>query len=234
VKTEASSQSRRALALLSGGLDSTSAVAIARAEGWEPGGALFFDYGQHAARREEAAARGIARFYGIPLERIELAWLARLSTSALVRRNGEPPSWSPERLDDASPRDVWVENRNGIFINIAAFLAAEGRYEAILVGFNREEAEAFPDNSETFLERTNAALALGLERDVRVVSPTLRMTKREIVERALPLSIPWELLWSCYRGGEALCGSCESCLRLKRAVAGTPAERRVKFEKEGT
>jgi 7-cyano-7-deazaguanine synthase len=231
VRTDAP-RAGRAIALLSGGLDSTVALALAGTEGWEPSAALFFDYGQHAARREEDAARRIAGRYGVPFERLDLPWLARLSTSALVAGPREIPSWSAEALDDAAPRAVWVENRNGIFINIAAFYAAERGSEGVIVGFNREEAAAFPDNSEAYLERTNAALELGLVRRVRVVSPTLRMTKREIVEAALALDVPWELLWSCYRGGEAPCGSCESCLRLRRAVAGTPAERRVKFGKE--
>lgn len=231
MKTEAA-RAGRAVALLSGGLDSTVALALAGTEGWESVAALFFDYGQRAARREEHAARSIAGRYRVPFERLDLPWLARLSTSALVSRVSEVPSWSAEELDDAAPRTVWVENRNGIFINIAAFYAAELGCARVIVGFNREEAAAFPDNSERFLERTNGVLELGLARPVRVVSPTLRMTKREIVEAALALEIPWELLWSCYRGGEMLCGSCESCVRLRRAVAGTPAERRVKFGKE--
>ncbi len=224
--------SGRAVVLLSGGLDSTAAAALAPESGYEPVAALFFDYGQHAARKEERAARGIAGFYRIPFERIELPWMAKFSKSALVAPAGEPPRWSPERLDDAAPRAVWVENRNGIFVNIAAFYAAEQGSDAVVVGFNREEAAAFPDNGEEFVDRVNRALELSLGRDVRVVAPTLHMTKREIAERALALEIPWELLWSCYRGGNLPCGSCESCLRLKRAVEGTGAESRVSFEKE--
>jgi 7-cyano-7-deazaguanine synthase len=224
--------SERAVVLLSGGLDSTAAVALASEAGCEPAAALFFDYGQHAARKEEIAARGIAGLYHIPFERIELPWMARFSKSALVAPAGEPPRWSPDRLDDTAPRAVWVENRNGIFVNIAAFCAAERGMAAVVVGFNREEAAAFPDNSEEFVDRVNRALELSLGRRVRVVAPTLRMTKREIAERALALDIPWELLWSCYRGGDLPCGSCESCLRLKRAVRGTGAEGRVRFEKE--
>jgi 7-cyano-7-deazaguanine synthase len=232
VKTDGSS-AERAVVLLSGGLDSAAALALAGSEGCTPAAALYFDYGQHAARREAEAARRIAGFYGLPLECIELPWLATFSKSTLVGGAGDLLRWSPDRLDDAAPRAVWVENRNGIFINIAAFYAAECGYDAIIVGFNREEAEAFPDNGEEFVARINGALELSLARRVRVVSPTLRMTKREIVRRALALDIPWELLWSCYRGDERPCGSCESCLRLKRAVAGTPAELRVRFEKEG-
>jgi 7-cyano-7-deazaguanine synthase len=222
------------VALLSGGLDSTAALAAALAESHAITAALFFDYAQHAARREEEAARGIAGRYGLAFELLELPWLSRISRSALVAPGSEPPSWSVDRLDDEAPRSVWVENRNGIFISIAACYAAERGCDEVIVGFNREEAAAFPDNSETFLERINGALELGLRRQVRVECPTLRMTKREIVQSALALEIPWELLWSCYRGEELPCGSCESCLRLKRAVAGTPAERRVRFRKEGS
>jgi 7-cyano-7-deazaguanine synthase len=220
VKTDGSS-AERAVVLLSGGLDSAAALALAGSEGCTPAAALYFDYGQHAARREAEAARRIAGFYGLPLECIELPWLATFSKSTLVGGAGDLLRWSPDRLDDAAPRAVWVENRNGIFINIAAFYAAECGYDAIIVGFNREEAEAFPDNGEEFVARINGALELSLARRVRVV------------RRALALDIPWELLWSCYRGDERPCGSCESCLRLKRAVAGTPAELRVRFEKEG-
>jgi 7-cyano-7-deazaguanine synthase len=218
--------------LLSGGLDSAAAVALAPEAGYEPAAALFFDYGQRAARREERAARGIAAHYLIPFERVELPWMAGVSKSTLLAPAGEPAPWSLDRLDDAAPRAVWVENRNGIFINIAAFYAAERGLDAIVAGFNREEAEAFPDNGEAYVERMNAALELGCSRPVRVESPTLRMTKREIAARALALDFPWELLWSCYRGGDLPCGSCESCLRLKRAVEGTAAESRVTFDKE--
>ncbi len=231
MKTE-SSATRRSVVLLSGGLDSTAALALAPEAGYEPAAALFFDYGQRAARNEERAARAIAGFHRIPLERIELPWMAAFSKSALVGGAGEPPRWSPDRLDDAAPRAVWVENRNGVFVNIAAFYAAEKGMDAVIAGFNREEAEAFPDNSAEYVDRVNRALELSLGRGVRVVAPTLDMTKREIAARALSLDIPWELLWSCYGGGRLQCGSCESCLRLKRAVEGTEAEGRVRFEKE--
>jgi 7-cyano-7-deazaguanine synthase len=222
----------KAVVLLSGGLDSAAAAAIAPAAGYEPSAALFFDYGQRAARNEERAARGIAGRYALAFERIDLPWMARLSKSALVARGAEPPRWTAGMLDDASPRDVWVENRNGIFVNAAAFYAAERGMDAVVVGFNREEAAAFPDNSAEFVDRINRAFELSLAAAVRVVAPTLGMTKREIAARALAGDFPWELLWSCYRGGDAQCGRCESCLRLKRAVEGTPAQGRVHFEKE--
>jgi 7-cyano-7-deazaguanine synthase len=221
--------SKRSVVLLSGGLDSTVALALAAQSGPWPVAALFFDYGQHAAAREDHAARRIAGRYGLSYERIELPWLAKLSSSALVAGKGEPPVWAERLLDDRAARAVWVENRNGIFVDIAACYASETGSDTVIVGFNREEASAFPDNSEEYLARMNRALELGCRRRVRIESPTLAMGKRDIVERALDLAIPWELLWSCYRGGERMCGSCESCLRLARAIAGTAAAPLVRF-----
>ncbi len=219
--------------LLSGGLDSTVSIAMAR-EYCEPRWALFFDYHQHAVEREEAASRGIAKRFGLRFRRIELPWLGDLSSSRLIAGKGVPPDVSPDSLTgggEASDRVVWVENRNGVFINIAAVFAASRDCGIIIVGFNREEAQAFPDNSEQFLSAVNDALAIGVGGPVRVESPTASLMKREIVERGLALDIPWRLIWSCYRGNERMCGSCESCVRLRRAITGTPAEAAVQFDR---
>ncbi len=218
--------------LLSGGLDSTVSLAMAR-EYCEPRWALFFDYQQHAAKREEAASRGIAKRFGLRFRRIELPWLGELSSSRLIVGKGVPPDASPDLLSgegDASSRAVWVENRNGVLINIAAAFAASRDCGIIIVGFNREEARAFPDNGERFLAAMNDVLATGVGKPVRVESPTAALVKREIVERGLALDIPWRFIWSCYRGNERMCGSCQSCVRLSRAIAGTPAETAVIFE----
>lgn len=220
------------MVLLSGGLDSTVSLAMAR-EYCEPRWALFFDYGQHAARREEAASREIARRFGLRFRRIELPWLGDLTSSRLIAGNGEPPDGAPDAASEGereSARAVWVENRNGVFINIAAAFAASQHCTVIVVGFNREEARAFPDNSVPYLEAVNRALAIGAGAAVRVESPTATLMKHDIVERGLALDVPWRLIWSCYRGNERMCGSCASCRRLRRAIAGTPAERAVVFD----
>ena len=89
MKDDAKKRSR-AVALLSGGLDSTVAAALA-AETFRLVRGLFYDYGQHAARREYAAAGRVAERYGIPLERIDLPWMGRFSESVLIEGKGEPP-----------------------------------------------------------------------------------------------------------------------------------------------
>jgi len=198
----------------------------------EPRWALFFDYRQHAGEREEAASRGIAERFGLRFRCIELPWLGDLSSSSLIAGKGVPPQVPPgpvDGLEGAPSRAVWVENRNGVFINIAAAFASSCGCGIVIVGFNREEARAFPDNGEEFLKAVNGALAIGVGSPVRVESPTLFLSKREIVERGLTMDIPWRLIWSCYRGYDRMCGSCESCARLRRAIAGTPAETAVVF-----
>lgn len=198
----------------------------------EPRWALFFDYHQHAREREEAASRAIAEWFGLRYHRIELSWLGDLSSSRLIDGKGTPPDVTPDTLsggEDASSRSVWVENRNGVFINIAAAFASSRGCGMIIVGFNREEALAFPDNGADFLAAVNGALAIGTGRPMHVESPTLCLTKREIVERGLVMDVPWRFIWSCYNGNERMCGSCESCARLRRAIAGTSVETAIPF-----
>ena len=211
-----------AVVMLSGGLDSTVSLALAL-ESLTVRKALFFDYRQIPLQRERDASMAIAARYGLGFEEVALHWLGDLSDSGLVR--GDIPDRSPGSSDA-----VRVENRNGIFVNAAAAFAAAAGCGVIIAGFNREEAETFPDNSKVWLEASNTALAIGAGHPVTVESPTIDMDKRRIASEGVRLGIPWELLWSCYRGGDLMCGRCESCSRLKEAVAGTEAERYIRFE----
>jgi len=209
-----------ALVLLSGGLDSTVACAMA-GEIYNLRYALFFDYGQHPAAEERVAVAALAKHFNLDMIEISLPWMKNFSSSSLVA--AEPVSGGK----GMSP--AWVENRNGIFIDIAASIAAEKDCRFVVVGFNREEAVDFPDNRVEYLDAVNRALTLGVSKPVTVVSPTINMDKREIVTEGLKRGVPWEKIWSCYRSGDVMCGTCESCLRLKRAIDGTPVEKKVRF-----
>jgi len=228
----------KAVVLLSGGLDSTVALAAAKRDG-EVVLALTIDYRQRARAREIAASRAMARRFGVRHRVVRLDFLGELTTSALVRRGEQLPFLSTEQLDDresteASMRGVWVPNRNGLFAAIAASFAEGLCAEQIVAGFNREEAGSFPDNSADFLERTNAALALSTLSGVRLVAPTIDLDKREIVRLGYDLGAPLDLVWSCYEGGARHCMSCESCLRLLRAVKSAGVEERFLEEWQGT
>ena len=217
--------------LLSGGLDSVVCAATAVAAAGPVSG-LFFDYGQLSAAREQAAARAVAEYYGFDLETIALPWLGRISRSSLMKGSKGPPDLDAQataREAEAASRDVWVENRNAIFVNIAAAYAAAAGGGTVVAGFNREEAERFPDNSPRFVEAADRLLETSAGAPVRLWCPVIQMDKREIAAAGIELGIPWGMLWSCYRGGEMMCGRCESCRGLRRAVAGTAAEGAVRF-----
>ena len=222
----------KAVALLSGGLDSAVSLAMA-AEQYEVILSLFFDYGQIPAVREEESSKAFASHHGTAFEKVDLRWLGHISSSTMTPGGADTPDYpvagNPDEQARVS-RAVWVENRNGIFINIAAAYAEARGATVVVTGFNSEEAGAFPDNGAPFVEAVNASLRISAGAPVRVESPTLHMRKSEIVARGLELDVPFGRLWSCYRGGERMCGRCESCVRLKNAVSGTRARASIFFE----
>ena len=210
--------------LLSGGLDSSANLALA-AEQDQPVLALTVNYGQRAVFAEIRAARKIAEYYGVEHRVIEIPWLGQLGGSALTDSGVDVPKLGANVLDERavtekSAKAVWVPNRNGVLINIAAALAEAREAQGVVVGFNREEAATFPDNTETYMNQATEALKFSTANHVQVVCYTVRMDKREIVQTVLNLRkpFPWDLIWSCYHAGEVACGECESCQRLKRAL----------------
>lgn len=210
-----------AIVLLSAGLDSLVNTAIALSQGWQLE-ALTFDYGQRASRREQEYAARICQHYNIRHQVVALPWLAEITSTALVSSAQDIPDYDQDKLDDKAyagqtARAVWVPNRNGVFINIAASFAEARGIEKILVGFNREEAVTFPDNSVDYLERVNQSLTYSTLSQVQVSCFTLNNDKKEIAAIARQLEVPLDLAWPCYYGGETLCGQCESCRRFARA-----------------
>lgn len=213
----------KSIVLLSGGLDST--VALKKSvDTSDVVLCLTFDYGQRAALKEAKAAAEMSSIYGIKHELIELPWLKEITKTALVCKDEKIPELSADELDGAggktteSAKSVWVPNRNGVFINIAASFCEALGAELIITGFNIEEAATFPDNSPEFIEAINSSLGYSTLSKVKLLSPTSSLNKEEIVRLAMEINAPLELLWSCYDGGDKMCGSCESCMRLERAL----------------
>jgi 7-cyano-7-deazaguanine synthase len=212
-----------AVVLLSGGLD--SAVNLKRAH--DEAGialALTFDYGHRAARREIEAAALMCESLDVPHRVIELPWLRDISCSALTERGYAIPDVTEEMLatpavtrgDTAAA--VWVANRNGIFVNVAAAFAETLDCDLVVAGFNAEEGATFPDNSPEFVAASNRALELSTQRAPRLISYTQDLTKVDIVRLGREIGAPLRLVWSCYRGGGQHCWRCESCARLRRAL----------------
>lgn len=213
---------KSAVVLLSSGLDSSVALAIAHTE-MQVRFALTFDYGQRAAQKEIERASHMAAYYGVPHRSLILPWFNEFRSNALVNNEGRLPRPGVDQLSDGtyskrSAQAVWVSNRNGVFIECAAAFAEENEIDHVIVGFNKEEAATFPDNSTEYIDAINHALSFSTRGKVSVLSHTSTLDKKEIVEKAKSLAFPFHMLWSCYEGRAQMCGSCESCMRLKRAL----------------
>jgi 7-cyano-7-deazaguanine synthase len=214
-----------AIALLSGGLDSGTALALWREGGGGIALALTADYGQRAAVAELRAARALAQRFGVRHECVELPWLgalARRAGSALVAGGGALPQRTPQHPGDAaSAAAVWVPARNVVLLAVAAAHAEAHGADCALAGFNREEAATFLDNGAEFVAAMNAALGLGTRNAVEVASPTQDLDKAAIAAAARRLGFARGDFWSCYGAGPAPCEACESCARSAVAWAMT-------------
>lgn len=214
----------KSLILLSGGLDSSANLAFAHYFD-TPVLALTIDYGQRAAKKEIEASAKLSAYYGVPHQVLELKWLGALGGSALTSHAIDVPKMETAKLDDlktaqSTAKQVWVPNRNGLFINAAAAIAESQKIQQVVVGFNKEEAATFPDNSSQFLGVATLALRYSTSNGVKVACYTDMMMKTEIVQavKNLEKPFPFDLVWSCYHGGETMCGECESCKRFIRAT----------------
>lgn len=219
---------RKSVILLSGGLDSSANLAFTEYFD-EPSLAVTVDYGQRAAKPEIEAAKKLCDYYGIRHQILDLKWLGGLGGSALTSTGIEVPKIEANQLDNLkvaseTAKKVWVPNRNGVLINAAAAIAESIGAAQVVVGFNKEEAATFPDNSSQFLGVATLSLRYSTATGVKVGCYTDMMDKTEIVQalRNLPKKFPFEYVWSCYHDGTKtggkMCGECESCRRFLRAT----------------
>ena len=213
----------RSVVLLSAGLDSTVNLVRAVKEHTVLL-TLTFDYGQRAATKEIENAKKISDLYKIKNQVIDLPWLKAITKTSLVNREINIPVGDELKIDNKaasaeSAKKVWVPNRNGVFLNIAASFAEALDADVIIPCFNAEEAVTFADNSPEFLQATDTALSFSTLKNVKTLCYTQNLNKTEIVKLGRELEAPFDLMWPCYFSGETICGECESCLRFNRANA---------------
>jgi 7-cyano-7-deazaguanine synthase len=209
---------KKSIVLLSGGLDSVINFKKAFDE-TDLAFILTFDYGQAAKNNEIEAAKLISQKFNVKLELVKLDFLDKLNET--LKNN--ILNFNTLKFDDKeyllqTARSVWIPNRNALFINIAASFAEKYKIDYIVTGFNKEEGKSFPDNTKKFLAQVNKCLKISTMFHPEVKSYTINMTKKEIVRFGININAPFEYIWSCYRGGSKMCGKCESCQRLKRAL----------------
>ncbi len=210
-----------AVVLLSGGLDSSYNL-VKALEKFSVRLVLTFDYGQRAAEREIHSARRLAKTYLVEHRVVSLPWFKDFSKSSLTSAE-EVPRGSVVQIDSLTrsletASRVWVPNRNGIFLNIAAGFA-EGLGAGVIVpGFNVEEANTFPDNSADFLHALDSSFSFSTATKVRTFCFSTAMNKTSIVTDAIKSGLDLTVLWPCYLNQPQWCGECESCQRFARAV----------------
>ncbi len=219
---------RRAVVLLSGGLDSSTCLAIARAEGLEVHG-LSVDYGQRN-RSELARARRIARALGARDHRVVKVDLSAFGGSALTDRAiAVPKGRSPRRMTRDIPV-TYVPARNTVLLAVALAHAETIGAEDVFVGVNAVDYSGYPDCRPEFLRAFERVARLATRAGVsggalRIRAPLLRLSKAQIVRLGTRLGVPYRLTQSCYdpvRG--RACGRCDACVLRRKgfAEAGVP------------
>jgi len=211
----------KSIILLSGGLDSLVSLGLAKEE-YKIQLALTFDYGQKSVEHEISASKKICEYYEIEHKVIKLDWLKEITQTSLVSEKDIPLTslndLSSNEFTEKSAASVWVPNRNGAFLNIAAAFADSFDYDYILFGANKEEGTTFPDNTQEFIDKINASFEYSTQKHPKVYAPLINLTKNDIVKSAVEHNVPLQLTRSCYATKEKHCGVCESCVRLRRAL----------------
>ncbi|MCM1530040.1 MAG: 7-cyano-7-deazaguanine synthase QueC [Alistipes sp.] len=207
----------KALVLFSGGLDSTTCLAIAVSRyGAENVIALSIFYGQKHDK-EIRAAEQIARHYGVIWKTLDLTPIFADSDCSLLSKSEKdiPQTTYAEQLSETGgkPVSTYVPFRNGLFISSAASIALSNDCQVIYYGAHSDDAagNAYPDCSSGFNNAMNDAVYIGSGEQLKIEAPFVSRTKADIVRLGTELNVPYELTWSCYEGNDKPCGVCGTC-----------------------
>ena len=226
--------SLKAIVLLSGGLDSAVASAIAKSRGYDIH-ALTIDYQQRHGR-EHRAAKDIAKALGAVEHKVLKIDLSQFGGSALTDTRIEVPRSRSKKAIGHDIPATYVPARNTVFLSVALAWAEAIDAEAIFIGAHALDYSGYPDCRPEFLEAFQNVSALGTKRGaegkpVKIEAPLVHMGKREIIERGRELGVPFELTRSCYLGGEKACGTCDSCILRLEAFKEAGTEDPIEYER---
>jgi len=204
---------KKAIVLLSGGLDSSTTLYLAKKQGYKCY-VLIFDYGQRH-RKELRSAVAVAKRASVAYRvlRIKLPWKG----SALLDKGIKVPR---DRGFKGIPA-TYVPARNTIFLSFALSYAEAIGAKAIFIGANAIDFSGYPDCRPSFFKAFQKVIETGTKaKKIKIEAPLLRMTKAQIVRLAMKLKVPVELTWSCYQGGEEPCGVCDACRLREKGFRG--------------
>ncbi|MBD1930590.1 MULTISPECIES: 7-cyano-7-deazaguanine synthase QueC [Cyanophyceae] len=210
----------KAVVLLSGGLDSSTVLYQAKAEGCELY-SLAFDY-QQRHQRELESSRAIARLAGVVEHQVVTFDLRLWGGSALTDSAIEVPEGrSLDEMNQSIPV-TYVPARNTIFLSFALAYAETIQAQRVYIGVNALDYSGYPDCRPDYIQAMQEVFRLGTKQGregepVTIITPLINLKKTEIIQLGNQLGVPWEQTWSCYVGGEVACGVCDSC-RLRLAA----------------
>lgn len=233
---------KKALVLSSGGVDSTTCVAIAVDKyGAENVATLSVFYGQRHEKELECAKK-IADYYHLNHYEVDLTSVYQFSNSSLLSSSDVD---IPEQSYDDQIKNLHKENkkvlstvipfRNGVLLSCVAALAMSIFPEQevdIFYGAHLGDAEgnAYADCTIEFTEAMTEAIKLGTYGNINVIAPIVNMNKAQVVGKGLELNVPYELTWSCYEGGDKACGRCGTCLQRLDAFKQNGVEDPIEYE----
>jgi 7-cyano-7-deazaguanine synthase len=210
----------KAVILLSGGLDSSTVLYQAKADGCECY-AISFDY-QQRHRRELESARAIALSAQVKAHQVVNFDLTQWGGSALTDNQMQLPI--DRNLIEMSQNIpiTYVPARNTIFLSFALAYGETLGAQRIYIGVNALDYSGYPDCRLDYIQAMQEVFRLGTKQGregeaIKIVTPLIELKKTEIIELGNKLGVPWEQTWSCYAGGETACGVCDSC-RLRLAA----------------
>ncbi|MCF6408828.1 7-cyano-7-deazaguanine synthase QueC [Pseudalkalibacillus salsuginis] len=222
---------KKAVVVLSGGLDSTTCMGMAKEKGCElyP---ITFHYGQRHNREVEQAEK-VAAHFGSPEHRIvDVSFLQQIGGSALTDETIEVRQGGVEE-DIPS---TYVPARNMIFLSLASAYAEVIGAEAIYIGVSAVDYSGYPDCRPEFISSMNDTVNLATKAGAtggqfKIEAPLIQLTKKETIEEGLRLGVPYELTTSCYLGEEVACGECDSCLLRLKGFEEVGAEDPIPYAK---
>ena len=221
---------KKAVVLLSGGIDSTTCLADAvRTYGADNVLALSMYYGQKH-QKEIESAQAVAKYYGVDhiIQRISGAFDLSDCTLLQGREAVAHESYAKqlEKMGGESPVATYVPFRNGLFLSYAAAIATSVHAGTVFYGAHADDAagRAYPDCTPEFAEAMDRAIYEGSGRLVRLYAPLLNWNKAQVVKYGLELGAPYHLTWSCYEGGDKPCGKCGTCIDRAKAFEANGVE----------
>jgi len=217
----------KAIILLSGGLD--SAVLLAQCVSKEIDiKAVNIHYGQKHEKEIESA-RALAKHYNVELKEVDLSNIkSLLGDCALTDDNVEIPEG---HYKEETMKATVVPNRNMILLSVAGAYAVAEKASALYYGAHAGDHDIYPDCREVFLNSAADALKEGNYHQVTVRAPFIHLAKKQIAKLGHNLKVPFELTWTCYKGGEKACGKCGSCTERKEAFELNGLEDPIEYEK---